>query len=501
MNRLVHIFCFLFVVCILNAQTTADALRYSFLEVGGGTARNIGIGGSMGALGADFSTLGTNPAGLATYRGSEFVITPSFQNTKTSSTLSGAGNRDSSEISNNFGLDNVGIVFASQPMASNWKAVNFGIGMNKLANYSQEFSYSGISKGSIVDRFVELANGFSPDELYPYEEGLAFDTDAIYLDENDTEFIYYSDFQQAPDADVKRTQTVKTDGKYNEMVFALGANYDNKLMFGITVGVPFVQYSEKKVYMEENNDAETIPNFKDLTFEENLKTTGVGINAKIGMIYRIDQMFRVGLAFHTPSAISMTDRWDTSMNYDYVFINNNGDEERSDLDASEPESTPFEYKLKTPMRAILSGAAIIQRSGFISAEVEYVDYTKSKFDLTINDFDPGTVIYEEDLNEEIKDNFASAINIRLGGEYVYEKFRFRAGYGIIGTPYADGSTNSTYSFGLGIREKKFYLDLAYKATDKKETYTPYRLTNASAEQIIDNEAKVNRYILTLGFRF
>jgi len=494
MNRIAHVFCFLFVVSFVNAQTINDALRYSFLELGGGTARTIGLGGSMGALGADYSTLSTNPAGLAMYRSSEFVITPVFQVNRTQSVLAGANNSSNSENANDFSLSNVGIIFASQPMASKWKTMNFGIGMNKLANFSQQFTYEGSSRGSIVDRWVELSNGFTPEELYPYEEGLAFETEAIFGP--DQNLVYGSDFELNPDADINRSQTVKTDGKYNEMVLALGGNYNNRFMYGLTVGLPFIQYSEEKVYTEENNEEESIPNFKDLTFSENLRTTGIGINAKIGVIYRINQMFRLGASVHTPSSISMTDRWDSSLNYDYVF---EGD--RFDNSASEPEAEPYEYKLKTPMRALLSGAAIIKRSGFITAEVEYVDYSKSNFDLTVNASDPGTVAYEEDLNDEIGEVFNSAINIRLGGEYVYEKFRFRAGFGIIGTPYADGSNSNTYSLGVGYRQKKFYVDFAYKGLNTEGTYTPYRLVNPAAEQVITNDGSINRYILTLGFRF
>jgi len=493
MLRLSSFFCLLFLSVSSNAQTISDALRYSFLQAGG-TARSMGLGGSMSAIGGEFATISINPAGLAVYRSSDFMFTPSFQHTNTSSTLMGNGNNARSEKGNNLALDNLGIVFSSTPIASNWKTVNLGIGMNKLANYSQEFAYEGISKGSIVDRFTELANGFSPDQLYPYEEGLAYRTEAIYeIGDN----FYGSDFQEAPDADIIRNQEITRSGKYNEMVFALGANYNHKLMMGLTVGVPFIEYEENKVYQEENNEDETIPNFRDLTFEENLRTTGIGINVKLGAIYRINQMFRAGLAFHSPTSLRLTDRWDASLNYDFTF-----DDQRFDNFAEEPESTPFEYKLTTPMRAILSAGAIIKRSGFISAEVEYVDYAQSKFDLTINTSDQATADYEEILNQEIKDNFTSALNIRLGGEYALKKFRFRAGYGILGTPYAnDSSYNSTYSFGLGIRERKFYLDLAYKHTEVAEIFTPYRLTSTSAEQLVNSNMNLNRYILTIGFRF
>ena len=62
----------------LRAQSLYDAIRYSDLEVGG-TARTVGVGGAIGALGADFSVLSTNPAGLATYRRAEFVFTPTWE--------------------------------------------------------------------------------------------------------------------------------------------------------------------------------------------------------------------------------------------------------------------------------------------------------------------------------------------------------------------------------------------------------------------------------------
>lgn len=39
-----------------------------------GTARYVGMGGAMEALGADISTISTNPAGLGLFRSSQFAI-------------------------------------------------------------------------------------------------------------------------------------------------------------------------------------------------------------------------------------------------------------------------------------------------------------------------------------------------------------------------------------------------------------------------------------------
>ncbi len=46
---------------MLFAQNVGDAVRYSQFEYGG-TARNIGVGNTMGAIGADMSAISSNPA-------------------------------------------------------------------------------------------------------------------------------------------------------------------------------------------------------------------------------------------------------------------------------------------------------------------------------------------------------------------------------------------------------------------------------------------------------
>ena len=57
---LFSLFLFLFISLPSNAQSTADALRYSETSLGG-TARGIGIAGAYGSLGGDFTSIGVNP--------------------------------------------------------------------------------------------------------------------------------------------------------------------------------------------------------------------------------------------------------------------------------------------------------------------------------------------------------------------------------------------------------------------------------------------------------
>ena len=62
--------CTLLGTAVVNAQSLYDAARLMGNDLNG-TARFIGMGGAMGALGGDISTMGTNPAGIGIYRSSD----------------------------------------------------------------------------------------------------------------------------------------------------------------------------------------------------------------------------------------------------------------------------------------------------------------------------------------------------------------------------------------------------------------------------------------------
>ena len=104
--RILLLTCSLFVFTnICFGQLVSDAIRFSAYEHVG-TARTVGIGGAISALGSDFSALSLNPGGLGNYRSSEFVVTP-FLNINTSeAALNGAALNDSRL---KFGFQNFGL--------------------------------------------------------------------------------------------------------------------------------------------------------------------------------------------------------------------------------------------------------------------------------------------------------------------------------------------------------------------------------------------------------
>lgn len=472
----------------LQSQMIDDALRYSILEPGG-SARTIGVGGGIGALGADFAVLSTNPAGMAMYRRSEFILTPTWENFQSETSLRGqAGNLSIESEKTNFNLNGLGMVFVSRPTASDWKVSAFGLGVNRLANFHQRAVFKGASAGSITDRWLELAQGLTPDQLDDFEAGLAYDAQAIYNTDTQTEYV--SDFENGEL--VNKSQLIRRKGSINEIVFSFASNYDEKLMLGLTLGVPILNYEEVKTY-EQDDPENNNPIFESLAFTERLRATGAGVNLKLGLIYRFNQMVRFGLAMHTPTGFGIDETFSTSLDYSYSL---NGFNNAS---ANSPEGK-FEYRLRTPWRFIGSLGLLFDKMGFLTAEVEWLDYTNARFNFN-NTENLDDLSYEQELNDQIERELGSAVNLRFGGEFAWNILRVRAGFALSGSPF-DGTNDYTnaYSLGLGLREKSFFVDMGYQYKKEENTYHPY-VTNAAAPQDVKMEQRKGRLLLTFGFKF
>lgn len=476
----------LFIALRMDAQTASDALRYANLQAGG-TARTIAIGGSIGALGGDFSTVSSNPAGLAIFRKGEFQISPNFYgvNTKSKLTSQFTTNNELAENGGAFRLSNIGLVITSKPKNRDWTQLNFAIGMNNMSQYKSEQYYEGKSRGTVTDKFVEQANNGNFD---PFYSKLAVDAGAIYQPKMSTTYI--NDFVQIRDELVAKNQVINTSGSTNDLSFAFAGNYKEKLMVGLTVGVPILRYKEEKIYKEINDGLNTP--FNSLTFKENFETSGAGINAKLGVIYKANKFLRIGAAVHTPTRYSLEDKYSNILSYSYEDTDNTVD------NTEESPGGNYKYNLVTPWRALGSLGLVFGKSGFFTAEVEYVDYASSSFQLDINDKD-----YERTLNNQIQSNYKNTINLKFGAEYAYEVFRVRAGYALYGNPYTNNSNifgNSLYSVGAGVRGNHVYLDLAYQFGTNSDSYLPYTTVNA-VQQLVERRFTTGNVVATLGFKF
>ncbi len=473
----------------VQAQNEIDALRFSMVNPGG-TARFVSTGGAFGALGGDFSTLSTNPAGIAVYRSSEFTITPSFNFTRVGSQFMGTSEED---INYDFSLGNIGLVFAfndpDQLKESGWMGFQFGFGLNQLANFNNRRIYEGFNtENSLMSEFLWKANretNWASSQhpktfLDDYTTGLAWDTWLLGLDSiNDTYFI------DMPNNVLQRRIT-NTSGSIRELAFTMGANYSNRLYLGATVGLPFVNFEEDYTFTEE--DATGIDSeFNSLEFGENLKTTGRGFNFKIGAIYRATDMIRIGAALHTPTFYTLEDEWRTNMKSDLV---NFGKRE------SISPRLLYEYELNTPMKLIGSLGLVFGTAGLISFDYEYADYTqmrlRSKRDL-----------YSQE-NSNIRNNFQAQHNIRVGGEYRLNPIILRAGYALNTNPYESGINNlekTTISAGIGIRESSYFVDFGYFITQYSEDFFQYYNFTGNRAAPVNYDYTHQGFMMTVGFRF
>ena len=141
---------------------------------------------------------------------------------------------------------------------------------------------------------------------------------------------------------------------------------------------------------------------------------------KFGVIVRATDWVRVGGAIHSPTWYNnMRDYWYSSLSAEY---DNNDYFQRTS-----PEGN-YDYEIETPWRAMGNIAFIIGKVALISADYEYIDYSKAE----LKGYDYG--FYNE--NTAIKNKYEKSQNIRVGGEYKLGQLALRAGYSFYGSPFA-----------------------------------------------------------------
>lgn len=486
------------------AQNPSDALRYTRIQHYG-TARMAGVGNAFSALGADFGAVDLNPAGLAMFRSDEFMFTPGVYFTSTKSGLK--DNNTSTDDASKFRFTNLGIVFNNNNDDENndWKTVNIGLGYTQLANFNQSVYYEGTGSGTILTSWYNdasefLGTGGDPKDLYPLGAGLAYNAAAFLIDNG----VPYYDFLDNENAEIKRTHSVSTSGGHNELSMSFAGNYKDRLMIGGGFGVPLINYRQDGTYTESdpNGGLEgNVPYFDNLTYTDYLRTSGVGFNAKIGAIFRVNQAFRIGGSLHSPTFFNMTDNFNNTLEYVYEAPDVvNPDNIVSNEGNAEGDAAPFNYGLRTPWKGMFGAAILINKVGFISGDIEYVDYTASRFNLTKNQKDDGTREYEQALNRAIQNNYQPVLNYRFGAEAALDIFRLRAGYNLLGKPGKDqDGYNNALSLGAGVRFKSAYIDLAFRRSSATGSVTPD--ATSSVVPVASTDSKINDVLVTVGFKF
>lgn len=466
-------------------QNETDALRYSFLNYGG-TARFMSTGGSMSALGADMSAITINPAGMGQYKRGDFSFTSNFTNTGSNALYNGTS---ASDDRFNFNITNIGGVFAA-PVSngSQWRAVQFGYAYNRTNDFQSNDIIKGTHNNSQLDVFADFGKGIDPSELNSgieaYDVALAYDAFLIDYDSaNGVYTPYYSTDE------IEQTKTIRRRGAQYSSDFTVSGNFADKFLVGGSFGFPTIRYNERST-LNERFVGDTLPmgiEDYDYTFENN--TRGTGFNAKLGVIIIPHESLRFGLAVHTPTWYSLTDRYNAS-----ISARSNGTE----YDLSAPEEGLYDYDLRTPGRLIGSVGVLIGKRGFVSAEYEYVDYASAQLD------NGGGSYGFTNENQAVRDNYESVGNLKIGMEFRMTNYwTIRGGYAQFGSPIKNDITESknlrvNYSGGIGYKDRNFSLDFAYVLSKRATDYYLYDPNIVNAASL---ERTLGQFAITAGFRF
>ncbi len=496
-----------------------------------GTARYVGMGGAMSALGADLSVMGTNPAGIGLYRRSDVALTGSI------TTQPGAEEFCDVEKTR-ASFDNIGFVYAVK-LQNEGKAKFFNVGFNyhksrNLKNYIgvNNFRTGGLSQ-SIEMMDLAYTNGWLDldiDKDREYTTPLAclgYDTYMIDKVYTNGEFDGYAPV----DADSYNYKRVQWGG-IHQYDFNLSFNWNDQVYAGMTLGIYDVDIHGATDYAEmlpdENGE------LHEYLMQNNESLSGNGYDLKLGVILRPikESPFRIGFALHTPTFYSLSSYSNLYMRSPFQSVTNGG-EVLPYSEGTYEQRDPNDYNIRTSWKANLSFGTTV--GNFLALDAEYEVYNPAKTRVSYpngytdyeNQWTSGDTDYA--LKEEAKRFMKPVSTLRLGAEARLSKNLYgRLGYNFVSAPFEKDayhnlftasssyyfSTNTDYvnlgainrvTAGLGYRGKRFYADVAYQYQNQKGDLYTFHVPNGDSEQnkLQAAEVDLNRhnFMLTLGYKF
>lgn len=488
------------ILCIpAMAQNDIDAIRYTNKKFGS-TAKSMSIAGAVGSLGADVSSASVNPAGLAQYKKGEFSFSVGFVNNRNVSTYMGNSLADNAFKMN---VPNFGLVFANKTATKKeergWKSYSFAFNMARVADFNRVVNFSGTNtQTSLMDYFAERANGLSVSDIRAtdddFDNGFASKTTMAwesYLFDSVGNKKYAANASPIFHS-INQKGVMQQQGGMNEYNFSLAGNYSDVVYLGATLSYTSVNFKETRTHAETNDPANTNAFAMDnFTYSEHLNTTGGGFSGRLGIILKAHDYLRVGASFQTPQIINLDDEYDFGINSTL----RNGDSYNF-----ESKKGTYAYSLLTPSRFTLSATGIMGKKGFISADLEGVDYSAMRLRSDIQNS------AMETANDVIRNNYTNAINYRIGGELVIDEFRLRGGFASYASPFKASSTSNLRSDyitgGLGIKDKNWALDFGLVHNIGKDVFQPYVLNdNTRPQAIAENKFSGNTMVITFTSRF
>ena len=536
----------LLIAMSVNAQETYQNAKLTTQDLNG-TARYIGMGGALEALGADVSTISSNPAGIGLFRHNNISVSGGL-------VVQGNGTAFSNGEKTNASFDQIGGVYSMRTGRTSY--LNFGFNYHKGRNFDYILNAANALNGSSLNN-----QSYAKGELGSEGKG------GYYVDldrskpQNDKrrDFIGYStptstdnalNFDQLDYLNFNTINTEKATGNhygYNASAFDFNraytgyiGNYDfnvsgnlnNRVYLGITLGIKDVHYKSYSEYFEQLDNAQ-------ISYANEKKITGNGFDITAGIIVRPveSSAFRIGAYVKSPT-------W-----YDLRAENNTQIEttEARALNLFGKIGNTYDYKFFTPWKFGISLGHTVGNYLALGATYEYEDY--STINSRVNDGGYYDWYYDEYretsspdriMNNHTKQVLRGVSTLKLGAEYKpVENLAIRLGYNYVSSAYKENgqkdptlsSLGNAYSseadfvnwkdinrftVGLGYQIKKFNIDLAYQYSAQKGDFYPFSNLPAisyttgigatakttpnfaSATKVENNRSQL---LLTLGYQF
>ena len=410
----------------LSAQTHDNALRFS-TETLDGTARYQAMGGAFGAVGADYSSLRQNPAGLGLFRSNEIQGTIAFgQNLDQATWYEEQYKKGHTAFSGN-----MSVVLAT-PLRGSGLTFNLALGFYQRQSFARTFDVSNhqVTKFSLADyaAFITPTNVSSDDLLGKNAYGsvpapwLAILGHGAGWTTQRPEGFYESAFNYRDKGGILGPSNsqlrVNERGGIQDFDFNFGLNYSDRLYFGLGVKISALDYRMNSYYGEDFIDKDY------LELANELRTSGSGASVSFGMIARVSDHLRLGAAIQTPTWFTLQDNYVASAESRYSRALDSEGKPLPEKDWTVKDQTPgdaaWRYQLQTPTKIVLSGA-FVGRRGMLSLDYELANYTGIQLKDTYGPFDND--------NKLMKDYFTPMQStLRLGGELrISPQFSLRAG--------------------------------------------------------------------------
>ena len=433
-----------------------------------GTARYVGMGGAMDALGAEISTMGSNPAGIGLFRKNQVSASLSVVSQEDGKTFQ---NGSKTHVS----FDQIGVVFSGRTGKTSY--LNFGFNFHKNRNFNHVLYAARALNGSSQSTQTVIKDGVGLFDTQAWSQ-----LDDLYygnmLYDKSTDMIYSYEGEAY---DFNRAVT----GYIGEFDFNISGNIKNRLYLGLTVGVQNVNYKNYSEYYETLNSTKVT----DVLISDNHKITGTGFNIKAGLIFRPveESPFRIGLSVASPTFYRLTTE-------NYTTIGGNVDR----------SSAKEDFRFNTPWKFGLSLGHTVGNYLALGAVYEYADY--GACDMRTIDgtyYDPYYDTYssssstDNNMKRHTEETLKGVHTVKLGAEFKVDKnIALRLGYNYVSpmykedgvrdqtiyspgvyyastTHYINWKATNRITAGVGFSFDKFRLDLAYQYNTRKGDFYPF----------------------------